>query len=219
MKSALDAIIQREQAVYLDALTPPRDALMAEMEAYSAEHQIPSSDPEVALFLAITARAINATRALEIGTAIGYGAITLARAMPAESRVTTIDPSAQRVQTAREFIRRAGVEQKIEIIQARALTALPQLKGPFDLAYLDAVKQEYPQYLELIVPRMRTGGVIIADNVLWKGQVATGRLLSPDQEESTSALIEFNQRFTTHRQLHSIILPLGDGLAYGVRIS
>lgn len=219
MKSTSDTIIQPEQAKYLDTLLPPLDELMTEIVDFSHEHNIPSSDREVALFLAITARAVNAHRALEIGTAIGYGAITLARAMPEGSLVTTIDPSEQRVLVAREFIRRARVEQKIEIIQAKALTALPQLKGPFDLAYLDAVKEEYPQYLELIVPRMRIGGVILVDNVLWKGQVATGRLLAPDQAESTSALITFNRRFTAHPQLQSVILPFGDGLGYGVRIA
>jgi predicted O-methyltransferase YrrM len=218
MKDKLDAIIQLEQAVYLGTLLPSRDALFAEMEAYSAAHQVPSSDPEVALFLEITARAIGARRALEIGTAIGYGAITLARAMPSDGRVTTIDPSDERLRTAREFIRRAGVERQIEIIQDTALNALPRLDGPFDLAYLDAVKEEYPAYLELIVPRLRTGGVILADNVLWKGQVATGRLLSPDQQSSTAALTEFNRRLTTHPQLRAMILPFGDGLAYGVKI-
>lgn len=218
MKSYLDAIIQREQALYLMRLLPARDALLAEMEVYSAEHSVPSSDPEVALFLEITARAMNAKRALEIGTAIGYGAITLARAMGEDGRVTTIDPSDERLRTAREFVRRAGVEQKIEFIQGKALEVLPRLDGPFDLAYIDAVKEEYVSYLELIVPRLRTGGVLIADNVLWKGQVATGRLLSPDQQAPTTALGEFNRRFTTHPQLRAVVLPFGDGLGYGVKV-
>jgi predicted O-methyltransferase YrrM len=218
MKSNLDVIIHREQALYLDTLLPTRHELLVEMEAYSEKHQVPSSDPEVALFLAITARAINAKRALEIGTAIGYGAITLALAMGKDGHVTTIDPSPQRVRTAGDFIRRAEVDRQIEIVQDTALNVLPQLKGPFDLAYLDAVKEEYCDYLDLIVPRMRQGGVIIADNVLWKGQVATGRLLSPDQKESTEALVEFNRRFTRHPELSGLILPFGDGLAYGIKL-
>lgn len=218
MKSDIAAIIQREQALYLETLLRPRDELLAEMEAYSEAHHVPSSDPEVAVFLGITAAASGARRALEIGTAIGYGAIVLARAMGEEGRVTTIDPSAERVRTAGEFIRRAGLTDRIEIIQAKALVALPALKGPFDLAYIDAVKEEYSDYLELIIPRMRRGGVIIADNVLWKGQVATGRLLNPDQESSTRALRAFNERFMSHPELRSIILPFGDGLAYGVKI-
>jgi predicted O-methyltransferase YrrM len=218
MKSNLDVIIHREQALYLDALLPAREGLFLEMEAYSEKHQVPSSDPEVALFLAITARAINARRALEIGTAIGYGAITLALAMGKDGHVTTIDPSPERVRTASDFMRRAAVDRQIEIVQDTALNVLPQLKGPFDLAYIDAIKEEYSDYLDLILPRMRQGGVIIADNVLWKGQVATGRLLSPDQKESTEALVEFNRRFTTDPGLSGLILPFGDGLAYGIKL-
>jgi predicted O-methyltransferase YrrM len=218
MKSYLDAIIQRDQALYLESLLPARAQLLNEMEAYSAAHHVPSSDPEVALFLAITAQAIQAKHALEIGTAIGYGAITLAWAMGEGSRVMTIDPSDERVETARAFFRRAGVESQIEIVQEKALDALPEMRGPFDIAYLDAVKEEYPEYLDLVVPLMRRGGVIIADNVLWKGQVATNRLLSPDQKESTEALITFNRLFTTHPELSGLILPLGDGLAYGIKL-
>src|SRR5262249_24982268 len=109
-------------------------------------------------------------------------------------------------------------EHKIEIIEAKALVTLPSLRGPFDLAYIDAVKEEYPDYLEQIVPRLRPGGVLIADNVLWKGQVATGRLLSRDQRESTEALKRFNGRLTTHPDLHATVLPVGDGLGYAIKI-
>ncbi|HKX27797.1 MAG TPA: O-methyltransferase [Blastocatellia bacterium] len=218
MKGNLDAIIQREHALYLDTLLPQRDELLREMESYSEKHQVPSSDPEVALFLAVTAQAIKARQALEIGTAIGYGSIVMARAMGPIGHVTTIDPNPELTKIGRDFMRRAGVDSQIEIVRAPALQALPHLDGPFDLAYLDAIKEEYLEYLELIVPMIRPGGVIIADNVLWKGQVATGRLLAPDQQASTQALIEFNRRFTTHPELSGLILPLGDGIAYGVKL-
>ncbi|MBO0719256.1 MAG: O-methyltransferase [Blastocatellia bacterium] len=218
MKDRIDSILQHAQAIYLAAVLPARDELMAEMEAYSEEHDVPSSDPEVALFLALTAQAIEARRALEIGTAIGYGAITLARAMGVEGRVTTIDPNPERLKTARAFIRRAGVESAVEIVEAKALDALPHLRGPFDIAYIDALKVEYSAYLDAIIPLMRKGGVIVADNVLWKGQVATGRPLADDQVDSTRALIEFNNRFITHPELRGLIMPLGDGLAYGIKL-
>jgi len=218
MKSHLGAIIQREQELYLEGLLQPRDSLLEEMEAYSTSNGIPSSDPEVAFFLAITARAISAKRALEIGTAIGYGAIILARAMGPDGKVMTIDPSEERRRVAKEFISRDGLTAQIEILPGKALDVLPELTGSFDLAYIDAVKEEYPDYLELILPIIRRGGVIIADNVLWKGQVATGRLLSADQDASTTALQEFNRRFISNPDLQSVILPLGDGLAYGVKI-
>jgi len=222
MKSHPGAIIQQEQEHYLEGLLRPRNALLEEMEAYSASHGVPSSDPEVAVFLSITARAMSARRALEIGTAIGYGAIILAEAMGREGKVTTIDPSEERVRLATDFISRAGLTDQIEILQGKALDVLPGLSARqsrgFDLAYIDAVKEEYSDYLEQIVPLIRSGGVIIADNVLWKGQVATGRLLSPDQKSSTTGLQEFNRRFISNPELQSVILPLGDGLAYGVKI-
>ena len=218
MKSHPGAIIQQEQEHYLEGLLRSRNALLEEMEAYSASHGVPSSDPEVAVFLSITARAMSARRALEIGTAIGYGAILLADAMGREGKVTTIDPSEERVRLATDFISRAGLTDQIEILKGTALDVLPGLNGDFDLAYIDAVKEEYSDYLEFILPLIRRGGVIIADNVLWKGQVATGRLLSADQKASTEALQEFNQRFISNPELQSVILPLGDGLAYGVKI-
>jgi len=218
MKGSLDAIIRKEQAEYLSGLLPERDELLKDMELYSAVHRVPSSDPEVALFLAITAHAMQAKSALEVGTAIGYGAIVLARAMSEGSVVTTIDPSEARIATAREYIDRAGLGSRISIQKGEALNVIPSLNGPFDLAYVDAIKEEYPQYLDAIIPKLRKGGIIIADNVLWKGQVA-GEVLAPDQASSTAALREFNRLITSHPKLSAIILPLGDGLAYGVKIA
>lgn len=218
MKWKPGAIILEAQERYLESLLPERDALFSEMEDYSAGHDIPSSDPEVVNFLSICARAIGAKRAIEIGTAIGYGAIAMARAMAPAGRVTTIDISDERARIARQFIHRAGLNDRIEIVVGKALQVLPNLAGPFDLAYIDAVKEEYSDYLDLLVPRLRRGGLIVADNVLWKGQVATGTILSADQIESTKALQKFNRRITSHPELNAVILPLGDGLAFGVRV-
>lgn len=218
MKSHYGAILLEEQERYLESLLPQRDPLFEEMESYSRTYGIPSSDPEVLEFLSICIRSIRANAILEIGTAIGYGAIGMARALEPGGKVTTIDPSAERVVTAKGFIKRAGLEDRIEIIQGLALEVLPTLHGPFDLAYVDAVKEEYSAYLDLIIPRLRTGGVIIADNVLWKGQVATGRLLAADQKESTEALQKFNRTLVSHETLEATIIPLGDGLAYGVKL-
>src|SRR5881275_2654045 len=108
MKARLDAIIQREQAEYLDKLLPPSDALLAEMEAYAAEHRVPIADREVALFLEITARAANAKRALECGMAIGYSVIHLLRGMDSDGRVVTIDPSNEMIEAAEGYLSRAG---------------------------------------------------------------------------------------------------------------
>ncbi|MFN2483072.1 MAG: O-methyltransferase, partial [Pyrinomonadaceae bacterium] len=98
-----------------------------------------------------------------------------------------------------------------------ALDVLPRLEGTFDLVYLDAVKEEYSDYLRLSLPLLRSGGVVIADNLLWGGQVA-GEVSSADQESSTEALRGFNREFVTHQQLLAQVLPVGDGLGYAVKI-
>ena len=218
MKARIDAIVRREQAEYLDRLMPARTGLLAEMEQYAAEHRVPIADPEVAAFLEITARAINAQRVLEIGMAIGYSVIHLARGMSDGGLVVTIDTSDEMIARATDYLERAGLRQRVRIERGRALEVMPRLAENFDLVFLDAVKEEYASYLELALPMLRVGGVVIADNLLWGGQVA-GEVGAADQTASTQALREFNQLFVRHPQLRAEVLPVGDGLGYGVKIS
>ncbi len=218
MKSRPDAILHAEQAEYLDRLLPESTALLAEMERYAAEHNVPIADREVALFLEITARAIGAQNVLEIGMAIGYSVIHLLRGMPDDGIVVTIEPNEDMIRLADEYLMRAELRERVRIERGRALDVLPHLHGTFDLIYLDALKEEYAGYLELALPLLRTNGVVIVDNVLWGGQVA-GEIRSPDQTSSTLALREFNKRFIAHAQLRAEILSIGDGLGYAVKIS
>jgi caffeoyl-CoA O-methyltransferase len=213
MKAKLDAIIQHDQAEYLDQLLTQKDPLLAEMEAYAAEHRVPIADREVARFIEITARITGARKALEIGMAIGYSVIHLARGMGEQGRVVTIDPSDEMISAASGYLNRAGVFDRVEIKRGKALDVMPQIDETFDLLFIDAVKEEYAQYLDLGLPRLRSGGVVIVDNLLWGGRVASG-----DTESSTIALREFNPYFINHPQLVAEVLPVGDGLGYAVKI-
>ena len=216
MKARLDAIIQRDQAEYLDRLLPKSTGLIAEMEEYAAEHRVPIADREVALFLEITARAINARRVLEIGMAISYSVIHLARGMSEQGLIVTIEPSEEMIARSEDYLRRAGLRERVCIERGRALEVMPHLTETFDLVFIDALKEEYSQYLDLALPQLREGGVVIVDNLLWGGQVA-GEIRSPDQTASTEALREFNQKFVRHPQLRAEVLAIGDGLGYGVK--
>jgi len=218
LKAKLDAILHREQAEYLDGLLPTSDALLAEMESYAAEHSVPIADREVAAFLEITARAINAKRALECGMAIGYSVIHLLRGMPADGRVVTIDPSDEMIAAAKGYFARAGIGERVQIEKGYALEVIPRINETFDLVFIDAVKEEYRGYLDLSLPKLRTGGVVICDNLLWGGRVA-GQNEQNDYKTSTEALREFNPYFVNHPQLRAVVLPVGDGLGYGVKVS
>src|SRR4030095_163623 len=186
------------------------------MEAYAAEHRVPIADREVARFVEITARGINAKRALECGMAIGYSVIHMLRGMGDDGRVVTIDPSDEMIKRAGDYLMRAGVRERTQIEKGYELEVIPRLNETFDLLFIDAVKEEYRGYLDLALPKLRIGGVVICDNLLWGGQVA-GEIRSPDQEASTEALREFNQYFVSHPQLRAEVLPVGDGLGYGVK--
>lgn len=218
MKARLDAIIRREQAEYLERLLPQTDPLLKEMEAYGAQHNVPSADREVATFVEITARAMKMKRALEIGMAIGYTTLHLARAAGEDGLVVTIDPSDEMISAAEGYLTRAGLRKRVRIERGKALEVLPQLKDTFDLIFIDAVKEEYADYLKLCLPRLRAGGVVIVDNLLWGGQVA-GEIRAPDQESSTNALREFNDYFVNHPKLRAEVLSVGDGLGYAVKIA
>ena len=217
MKARLDAIIRREQAEYLERLLPANRGIVADMEADAERNGVPIADREVALFLEITARAMNARRILEIGMAIGYAVIHLARAMPDDGLIVTIEPNNEMIRRANDYLIRAGVRERVRIERGKALEVIPRLKETFDLIYLDALKEEYSEYLNQSLPLLRVGGVVIADNVLWGGQVA-GEVRSPDQQESTVALREFNRHFINHPQLRAEVLSFGDGIAYGVKV-
>jgi caffeoyl-CoA O-methyltransferase len=219
MKARIDAIVRREQAEYLERLLPSNTGLLAEMEEYAEAHRVPIADREVARFLEITARSTGARRALEIGMAIGYSVIHLARGMGEGGLVVTIEPSDEMIARSEDFVGRAGLGERLRVERGFALDVLPRLSGEtFDLVFIDALKEEYAQYLELSLPMLRAGGVVVVDNLLWGGQVA-GEIRAPEQTASTQALREFNQVFVRHPQLLAVVLPVGDGLGYAVKVS
>src|ERR1043166_6353572 len=212
MRDRLDAIVKSDQAEYLHQLRTQSDPLLIEMEAYADEHHVPIADREVARFLEITARVSGAHAALEIGMAIGYSVVHLARGMGEQGVVVTIEPNDEMIRAASSYLERAGLLGRVEIKKGKALEVMPGLTETFDLLFIDAVKEEYSRYLDLGLPRLRTGGVVIVDNLLWSGRVAAG-----DTESSTVALREFNRYFINHPQLTAEVLAVGDGLGYAVK--
>jgi len=216
MKARLDAIIKREQAEYLDQLLPQRDPLLEEMEKYAAEHRVPIADVEVARFLQISARVSNAKRALEIGMAISYSVIHLLRGMGRDGLVVTIEPNDEMIRASEDYLGRAGLRDQVRIERGKALEVMPRLDETFDLLFIDAVKEEYRRYLDLGLERLKPGGLVIVDNLLWGGKVADE---SEQSDSSTLALRDFNHYFVNHPQLLAEVLPVGDGLGYAVKLA
>jgi len=212
MKHGLGKILHPEQEGYLDRLLPPRDALLREMEALAAERDVPISDPEVGRLLQALAAGCGARRIVEVGTAIGYGTLCLARGAP-EARLISVDADPERLSLARGFLARGGVASRVELLEGRALERLPAVEGTLDLVYLDGPKGEYRRTLDLLLPKLRVGGLVVADNLLWGGKVAD----ADEDDDDTRALRAFNGYLMSHPQLAAVVLPLGDGVGLAAK--
>lgn len=196
---------------YLEKAHPALDGVATEMLAAGRAEGIPIVQLPVAQFLYVLVSALQPVRIVEVGTAIGFSTLWMAKGLAVEGRIDTIDPDRSRTDRARRYWIRAQVSERIRVINEPALRVLPRLAAGIDLAFIDAVKNEYSAYLEALVPKMRSGGVILADNLLWSGQIAAGA-----HDPNTDALRAFNQTFLRHPRLQSTILPVGDGLGFGV---
>lgn len=218
MKHGFGYILHPDQERYLDRLLPPRDALLGEMEALGAERDVPISDPEVGRLLQALAGAAGgsgARRIVEVGTAIGYGTLCLARGAPG-AHVISVDLDPERLALARGFLARGGVADRVELLEGPALERLRAVEGPLDLAYLDGPKGEYRRTLDLLLPKLRVGGLVVVDNLLWGGKVA--RLDADDEDDAdTEAIRAFNGYFMSHPQLAAVLLPLGDGVGLAAK--
>lgn len=166
--------------------------------------------PEQGAFMTFLAKLINAERAIEVGTFTGYSALCIARGLGDRGKLICCDVSAEYTEIGKPFWERAGVSEKIDLRLAPALetlAALPQDKS-FDFAFVDAVKSEYQDYLELLHGLVRTGGLILIDNVLWNGNVIDEEI----DDENTLAIRAFNERLTKDERFDRVMLAVSDGL-------
>ena len=147
---------------------------------------------------------------LEIGTYTGYSAICLAKGLSPEGRLTTLDINGELEEMVRGFFEKSGLSAKIDYRIGNALDIIPQLEGDFDLVFLDADKINYPNYYHLIVDRIRTGGIILADNVLWSGNVLVKQ--GEKIQKDTQALLDFNQLVNDDPRVENVLLPIRDGI-------
>lgn len=217
MPKRAEPILRPRQARYLGRLRPPGDALVREMEKVAADEGIPIAHPELARLLEAVAAIRPDGRVLEIGTAIGYGTLHLARGA-SRGRVLSIDSDTARLERARGYLERAGVADRVELVHGRALDVVSRLEPglDLDLVYLDADKLDYRRCLDLALPLLAVGGRIVVDNLLWHGSIADPALREAG-DPSAAAIESFNPYFLIHPQLTAVLLPLGDGVGFGVK--
>jgi predicted O-methyltransferase YrrM len=202
---------------YLERMHQSLDEVASELEGTGKGQGIPIVDRESGRFLSVVVSALQPRNILEIGTAYGYSTLWMARAQGAAGKILTIDPDRERTAIASGFFKRAGVADRIEIVNRPALEFLPTLpKASFDFVFIDALKEEYPEYLAASVPLLKKSGMLVADNVLW-GHAASQPPSAADAE-STKAVRRFNEELLKHPALNATIVPIGDGLGVATKI-
>jgi predicted O-methyltransferase YrrM len=200
---------------YISGLFAPEDELLVALREEADRTGLPpiSVSPDEGRLLQVLLTAINARRVLEVGTLGGYSAIWMARVLPEDGELLTIEIEPKHAEFARRYVERAGLTTKIEIRLGRALDVLPSLDGEqFDAVFIDADKEPMPTYFEWAVRLLRPGGLVIADNTLWGGKVYD----AAERDEKTAAVREFNRRMANDPRLLSILVPTHDGVAIGV---
>jgi caffeoyl-CoA O-methyltransferase len=202
-------LVSSELDRYLLEVIPPRDAVLSEMEGEAAARDIPIVGPAVATLLSLLASSIGARRVFELGSAIGYSTIFFARAVGPGGEVFYTDGSSENAREAQDYLTRAGVADRVTLRVGDAIESLLATAGEFDVVFIDIDKTGYPEALEAAAPRIRRGGLLLADNVLW-----SGRVVDPDtRDASTEAIREFNRRLFARPDFTSVIVPLRDGVA------
>lgn len=212
----MNGIILKTQADYISSFRKEPDELIKEMESYAAEHNIPILFWQSAEFIEHLIKIKKPRRVLELGTAIAYTTIRIARLLRGKSVIHTIEKSTENIKLAKDFISKSGVGNKIKILEGDAVNVMPQLRKKYDLIFLDADKEDYKILFDYSLVLLRRGGIMVIDNLLWHGYAASSQV-PVKYKESTNHIRQFNKIFMTQPNLKSLIIPLGDGLGIGIK--
>ncbi|WP_251549276.1 O-methyltransferase [Neobacillus muris] len=211
-------MINEELHTYLEELIPERQPLFAEMESYAKIHHVPIMELAGIESMLQLLRIHHSKTILEVGTAIGYSALRMAEALPT-AQIVTIERDEERILAAEEFFKRTSLSGNIHLIKGDALE-VSELAGhyaPFDAVFIDAAKGQYKKFFEIYSKYLSAGGMIITDNVLFKGLVAEKEIESKRTRNLVKKINEFNHWLMKHPDFDSVILPVGDGVAISKR--
>lgn len=199
---------------YLATLAPPSVPVLREMEARAEQEDFPIVGPLVGRLLAVLAKAIGARRVFEMGSGFGYSGLWFASSLPEAGTVILTDTSKTRAKQAQDYFARAGQSRKLEFRIGDAIDLIQDDTGPFDIVFLDLDKQRYPLAFRTALPKLRVGGLLIADNVLWFGSVVT-----EDPDPDVVGIKQFGRLLYDTPTIASTVIPLRDGVSVSLKLA
>lgn len=206
-------IVEDAVEAYLGGLVPDRDPLLARLEAEAESEGIPIVGPQVGTLLWLLATLRGASRAVDLGTAVGYSAIWIARGLQPGGHLDTVEAREALAGRARRNLGEAGLEDAVAVHVGRAQDVLPTLGDDVDLVFNDVDKEGYPEVLPLAKRVLRPGGLLVTDNVLWSGRVAD----PDDTSRATEAIRRYNRLLAQDGEMATVVLPLRDGVSLSLK--
>ncbi len=197
---------------YIHALSPNRSKILHEMEELAAKTDFPIVGPLIGQFLKQMATILQAKRVFEMGSGFGYSALWFLDGMPKNGKIILTDTSADNIKCADQFLTRAKLKTHAELKVGNAIETLHKTPGEFDIIFIDISKRDYPKAYFQAISRLRKGGLLIADNVLWSGTV-----IIPGIDKDELGIKQFNQLTHTNPELTTTLIPLRDGLSISVK--
>jgi predicted O-methyltransferase YrrM len=198
---------------YIRDITPQRTGQLKILEDYARENNVPIIEPEVGQLIKVLLKLHKPKEILEVGTAIGYSALLMGQNLEGDWSITTMERNPQMIEKARENFRESGLEDRIRIIEGDARETFPHLTKKYDFIFLDAAKGQYMEFLGYAKDLLKPGGLIVSDNVLYKGMVASDDLVVRRKRTIVNRLREFLEYINNMKGYTSSVLPLGDGVA------
>lgn len=198
---------------YLHRLTPPRPAGLRDMERQARRSGFPIVGPLVGRVLYQLTLAVGARRIFEMGSGFGYSAYWFSLAAGADGHITLTDGNPENRDRALRMFAKLGLKSRFDFVVGDACETLRSARGPFDIIFNDIDKEDYPETIDIVAPRLRKGGLFITDNLLWDG-----RVLRADHDNTAAAVRRFTRQLYRDRRFFTTILPLRDGLALAVRL-
>lgn len=198
---------------YIRKTIKKNEGILARLEDYAEENHVPIVQPEVAALLKVITLILKPKRVLEVGTAIGYSSILISSVLPKGAKIDTIDRYEIMIERAKDNIKKAGLEDTINIIYGDATEVLKILDKKYDMIFLDAAKGQYPEFLPQCIRLLNSGGVLISDNILYKGMIANDELVVRRKKTIVTRLRTFLDDICNNDLLETSIIPIGDGVA------
>lgn len=198
---------------YIRTTLKEKDGLLRELEEYANEHNVPIVHKEVSELLKVLLKIQKPKRILEVGCAIGYSSILFASVLDEDVEIITVERNEKMIEQAKKNFERSGFDNNITLLEGDAEELLKNVEGEFDMIFLDAAKGQYQLFYDLVIDKLKVGGLLISDNILYKGMIADDALVMRRKKTIVKRMRNYLDYICNCNYLSTSLIPIGDGVA------